>query len=95
MKVCKFLPGKKYRYGGLEKFGFKAVVLCTNRVNHRNGTTTVKFIILDLKINEFNAGAREFIDWLQHEKPITIDNSDFEHIDTWYFTLDAENVIVS
>ena len=91
MNEFKFIPGKKYRYGDLEKFGFYAVVFCTKRVNHRDGHSTLKFVITDLKINEFNIGAREFIAWLNNENPITIESSEYESIDTLYFTLDAEN----
>lgn len=91
MSKCKFEPGKKYWYGDLEKFGFYAVVFCTNRVNHRNQTSTLNFMISDLKINEFNIGAREFIKWFS--RPIDIWNSDYETIEAWYFTLDAENIL--
>ena len=93
MSKCKFEPGKKYWYGNLDKFGFYAVVFCTKRVNHRDGYSTLKFVITDLKINEFNIGAKEFIAWLNNENPITIESSEYESIDTWYFTLDAENVL--
>ena len=91
MKEFKFIPGKKYRYGDLDKFGFYAVVFCTKRVNHRDGYSTLKFVITDLKINEFNIGAREFIWWFRSNNSITIESSEYESIDTLYFTLDAEN----
>lgn len=91
MDEFKFVPGKKYRYGDLDKFGFYAVVLCTKRVNHRNQSSTLNFMISDLKIKEFNIGAREFIEWFS--RPIDIWNSDYETIEAWYFTLDAENIL--
>ena len=93
MNEFKFIPGKKYRYGDLDKFGFYAVVFCTKRVNHRDGYSTLKFVITDLKINEFNIGAREFIVWFRSSNSITIESSEYESIDTLYFTLDAENIL--
>lgn len=93
MSKCKFEPGKKYWYGDLDEFGFYAVVFCTKRVNHRDGYSTLKFVITDLKINEFNIGAREFIALFRSSNSITIESSEYESIDTWYFTLDAENIL--
>ena len=99
MKKCKFLPGHKYWYGDLSKFGFYGEILCTKRINYKKHKKTIlKFMITNLIIKNFNAGARSFLAWFYDENPIHLYSGDFENIeeiDTWYFTLSAENEIVS
>lgn len=93
MKQYQFKQNHYYHYGNLERFGFEAVVQCVKRVNHKNGSVSLKFIITDLKIHNYNISARTFISCMRDNLTQWMEDSNYESINDWYFTLDAENEV--
>ena len=78
--MTKFELDKYYYCGNLEREGFEAIVQCVGRVEHRAfNSVTLRFIIEDLKINDYNIYAYEFINTIMHGK-ITILKEDPEMI---------------
>lgn len=93
-KKTTFKPNHYYHYGNLDKFGFEAILLCTNRVNHRDGDAHVSFTLMDIKINDFNIGARTFVaQFTSKNKYLMFLDEEYETIDTYYWTICAEDEV--
>ena len=98
LKKYLFEPNHYYKYGDIEKFGFVAIIVCEKRINHRDGSTTLSFTITDLKVEKFNSGCIAFLNRLIPDNKFYInrfESEGYETIDTWYYTIDAENEVDS
>ena len=93
--MFKFKVNHYYHCGNLEKLGFEAVVDCVERINHRDGTVSLRFFITDLKINDFNTSASEFVYRIKSANQITIwpDCDGTECVDGYYFMICAEREV--
>ena len=95
--IKKFEVYKNYKVSNLEKFGWEAVIELYERINHKDGYSTLKFILKDLKIKEFNIGAQEFIySWNSKWRVFNADYAKYddqkvEFIDCYYFIIDSQN----